>query len=348
MPFDVLDPRKAWHRSLSERDGRVLAKCVVCRHRDLCGGMRVRDDSRFCDEICMACRAICCHTDRAETEIARVGGLDFFEPWKPFAMLWSDVVWSVTGDAGRPREAAFIVAIDTILDHRTRGWPQDHGLRRRFGVPDGATLGLSFCWKDWLLDWLREDEDGVWDRIAEYRELDYCLAPNWSTYDNHPRVDQLVAMKSRFRSMQKMQDRGLRVVPDLAWNTGRDVDRMVEWCRVNRVHMVHVNVQTIRRRSEREWVRELELMWRMLDEIAADQPLLRILVTGLGRTRAPWFLRRAPAPVTVINASAWVSADLGVDLEKRGYRDLGWDRARLFALNRQQLRAALKGAVHAG
>ncbi len=354
MSFAVTDKRRAWHRGMSDRDLKLLAKCSTCAYLSLCGGMHVADDSRFCDEQCYACRAICCHTDAAEAAVQKVGGLEFTETWAPFRLDWPDIIWSIDGNAGDPKEErGFLIPIDAMLDHRTRGWWQGRDLRKRFGIPEQALVGLSFCWKDWLLDWLATDEDGFLDRVAEY-PWDFVLAPNWSTYDNHPRIDQLLAMKRRLVSMTKMQQRGLRVVPDVAWNTDEDVSRHLDWVDANRVRVIHVNVQTIKRRTRDAWVKEIDRAIRIVNHVLTRQYAAgdtvgprQVLVTGLGAGRSRWFLDAVvhPEHVTVINSSAWVSADMRVDLMKRGYRDLGWSREGVFRLNRTMLRDVIAGCI---
>lgn len=320
---------------ITPKDLRLLAKCQECPHQELCGGFFVTDTSRTCDEICHMCRAICCHTEMAQAEVEHVGGLELDTAWAPWQIAWPDFAWVVGGKVPEGvDEQLFVVTLDSLIDAKTMRWPAATDMRTRFRIPDGANLALSWCFLDWLLDWvlLPGNEEIAYDKVAAMN-FDFVLAPNWSVYSNYPRIDQLINMKRRFKSMEELQKRGVKVVPDMAAETERDAERVVEWCLKHRPTAIHFNLQTMKSRSG--FPRAIS----RLADLRREVPWARAVISGVGHKRMRLVTEMFGEPITFLNATAWINAEMRQDINKVGYRSLGWKLAKCFDLNRHLLRS---------
>ncbi len=108
--------------------------------------------------------------------------------------------------------------------HRRVKSPQE--ARERFGVPEGVRLAAHFYDRDHRLE-------EVWTRRAAMlpalRGYDLVFAPNFSVYEDAPRLSHLLAMRRNVWVLDALLDLGVPCVPDVAWGGRRDLERWAAW-----------------------------------------------------------------------------------------------------------------------
>jgi hypothetical protein len=198
---------------------------------------------------------------------------------------------------------------------------------------------VSFCFQDWLLDRFRDHEDIVADALERFK-VDFALPINYSVYRNFPRLDQLIAMKRRMRSLKLFQDRGINVVPDIGAIRPIDVDRWGDWVLNEGCSAVFMTVQTLRGRKKNPLYEiKFDMLLQLRERLGKD---VRFLVQGVSARRMPYF-RAQLGKASFINHAAWVRAEFKLDFTggPRGTRDAGRSVQDTFSLNVSQLKAIL-------
>ena len=340
MGFDIR------HLSLLQRasqaaphDEKIKAACHKCAYRDLCGGFWVWDDSRWCDEDCQHCPAMCCHKPTWFSDAVRLGGLQFDDiHWTPWKIDWPDIVWMIGGRCGGMQEPIYVIPVDSLMDRFSLKWARTTNIRERFSIPESSKVGVSFCFQDWLLNNFKDREDLVADALARFN-VDFVMPINYSVYRNFPRLDQLLAMRRRMLSLKIFQDRGLKVVPDIGAIRDVDAERYGDWVLREGCDTVFTTVQTLRgRMTKAEYRIKLGTLLRFRECVG---PRVRILMQGASARRMPHF-REHLGRVSFINHAAWVKAELHIDaVSNKPVEDRGLSVQDTFALNVRRLKAIL-------
>lgn len=340
MGFDIR------HLSFQQRvtqegfhDDTIRAACHSCEYHGICGGFWVWDDSRWCDEDCATCLALCCHKPTWRSDARRLGGLTFDDiHWKPWSIDWPDLIWVVGGRTGGLQEPVYVIPVDSLMDRFSLCWAHTPNLRERFSIPESSKIGISFCFQDHRLRRFRDHEDVVADAASKF-DADFVLPINYSVYRNYPRLDQLVAMRRRMLSMKLFQDRGLNVIPDVGIIRDTDIDRWADWVAREKCPAVFMTVQTMQGKLHKPRYRiQFGNLLKFREKIGPD---VRILLQGVSATRMPFFASQL-GKVSFINHAAWVKAELRLNaVTGEGLRGSGYSAQDTFALNVNLLKRIL-------
>lgn len=334
------------HLSLQQRvlqtaphDEAIRKACYSCEYRDLCGGFWVWDDSRWCDEDCADCPALCCHKPTWRADARRLGGLSFDDiHWDKWSMDWPDMIWVVGGRAGMLQEPVYMIPVDSLMDRFSLCWAHTPNLRERFSIPESSKVGISFCFQDHRLRHFEDREDLVADALSKF-DVDFVLPINYSAYRNYPRLDQLVAMRRRMLSMKLFQDRGIKAIPDVGVIRDTDIERVGDWILREECPTVFMTVQTMRGKLSKPRYRiQFGNLLKLREKIGPD---VRFLIQGVSATTLPFFASQL-GKVSFVNHAAWVKAEMRINaVTGAGLRDDGYSVQDTFALNVRLLKRIL-------
>jgi len=320
-------------------DEAIRAACQVCDYYDLCGGFWVWDDSRWCDEDCLDCPAYCCHRKHWFADARRLGGLSFDDiHWKPWSMEWPGIVWSIGGRVNGLPEPVYIIPVDSLMDRFSLNWARTPDLRKRFSIPETSKIGISFCFRDWLLDKFRYREDLVADGIQKFN-ADFVLPINYSIYRNFPRLDQMIAMRRRMLSLKLFQERGWNVVPDMGAIRDIDIERWGDWVLREKCDTVFMTVQTVRGNMNKpEYKIKFGVLQKLREKVGPD---VRFLIQGVSTRRMSLFVQSL-GKVSLVNSAAWVKAEMRINaVTGEGVRYQGLSVQDTFSLNVRLLKRIL-------
>jgi len=342
MGFDISKVPKHKRHFFSTAELEKTARCLSCKIRPICGGWRPEDDARWCTGQCDHCRAVCCDRPDKDKVLEGLGTLRLTERWAPWSFAespqdWPPFIWQLNGTAYNLYQPIYTIALKHIFYWRYQSWGRERDLKARFNIPAESKLCLNFATKDRVLDMWLENIEAVYDKIAWYQGVDFVFAINFSMYDNYPPLDRLVNLKRCFQSLEKLQQRGVNVVPDVGWVRLIDVDRCADWVRGNNVPVVSLNMQTVRRMNEKQLEREVKLLERFFDRVGYPVRMVFFGASGPKRMRR---LLEVCQNATFVDAQAYRYAEF----HRHCYGDRGWSHGNtipdLFVDNAEYLQSA--------
>jgi len=157
----------------------------------------------------------------------------------------------------------------------------------------------------------------VYDRLARYN-VDFMFSVNFSMYDNYPPFDRLVNLKRGFKSIEALQARGVKIVPDVGWLRPVDVERCAAWVRDNDVPVVSLNMQTVRRMRLAQLEKDVEYIHMFLEKVGRP---VRIIFFGASGSKYMSRFINEFKNVSFVDAMAYRYAEF----KRYCYGDRGWN-----------------------
>jgi hypothetical protein len=258
------------------------------------------------------------------------GGPEFDHiKWEPFRLPnIPSVMFQMNTPIKRPTTASgFVVNIRKILyAEDSKGdslnySPQKY-LRTRFNLPLDSLVAVTFTAPDNVVDYLGFDIDETCDEIAKF-SVDFVFGINFSIYENYPAFDATYNLKKRFVSLEKFQERGINVVPDIGWLSYKDRARVLGWLEDNEVHYIARNFQTV---SSKVGTNTWGTFVKELGYIRERFPNMHMFLHGCsGRRRIQSVLSNVDGPFTFIDAKSQRLAEFHKDVYLNVDRDIHVD-----------------------
>lgn len=363
MGFSICSNRNPDFRfRLTVRDREYANICLKCPQTHLCGGFSVWNDARFCrgpGDVCWdGCRAICSKNQEKISYHALALGADHCNfnretglfvpkltiegqhPWQPWHLDWPDVGFQLNAHANGEHQPLYTISMKHLFYVKRGSWSPQKDLRERFAIPKSSRLAITMTTHDALLDWLAGDLDDFADELAAFEGVDFMFCPNFSVYGNYPRMDNLFQIKRKWLMLEKLQERGVRVVPDICFVTSKDFENQLEWMRANAVDCMLMNFQvhasTADTAAWKSQVKGAQLMQKKL-----GWPVQLIAYGAIGGDRMESILVSYPN-TTFIDAKSYRLAEFHKRFDGTMDRDV--DVKDLFHANAFYVRAMVAGA----
>lgn len=207
------------------------------------------------------------------------------------------------------------------------------GLAEALSLPKGTKGVLEFYVKDRTLE-------GFWDNRKEiYYELKMMdwkvvIAPNFSVYEDAPRIDHLYSMKRSSIVYNEMIEQGIPAVPDITWYNQIDLDQWIREINKNELKTISYSFQVtdIRLKNSTWWRHYLMGFRYMCQRIPED---VQIIIAGIvSPTRLQAIKRAAKGrKLSVLNQTAYLQSRRGI-LSETGYKaDVSLSKNDIFIKN---------------
>lgn len=369
--------RESYRKILSERDKDYLNNCKTCPYTDICGGWSLQNDARNCvgpGDVCLGlssdgyplgCRAICSRSPiKVEEATVLLGDGHFYlnpnysgESGKGHAwdlevypdLSISDYTWG--GFSHKLPPVGFVIndTIDFPIDfalvslkrlfypkHGT--WSKTKDLRARFGVARPSLISIAPHIGDLYLDQLSDNLDAFAEGLSSFSGPDFAFVPNFSIYDNYPRLDTLFQLKKKWIMMDLLQRRGLQVIPDISVINRQDFLRQASWMKKNSCDVMFMNFQLQSSRvGGEQWKKQLKIAIMIRDHVGLDVRLIAAGVSGGARLK-DLFVQYGPK-ITVIDSRAYRLAEFRKDIFEK--RIMGISPIRQFEQNVRDLTSVI-------
>lgn len=275
----------------------------------------------FCSKDCFRCFSLCPDRPASFGYLKKIGGgrvelkknrkteLPVFIPVVPDHLPKQMVVRNIIGVHGGKM-------LTSNGEHVARVY-QQKGLRQALNIDQDIKGVLQFYVKDRAIE-------GLWDNRKDlYKELlqfpwESVIAPNFSVYEDAPRMDHLYNMKRSSIIYNEMLDAGLPAIPDLSWYNRIDLD---QWCREinkNKVKTIAFSFQTVSTQSKASntWRHYLMGYHYLMQQIPED---VSVVIAGIVSPDRLQILRTAgngKNRISVLNQTAYLQSRRGILSEK--------------------------------
>ncbi|MDD4566124.1 MAG: DUF4417 domain-containing protein [Eubacteriales bacterium] len=189
--------------------------------------------------------------------------------------------------------------------YRTKGLQETLNLERPVkGV-------LQFYVKDRTLE-------GIWDKkeniISQLMEFPWAavISPNFSVYEDAPRMDHLYNIKRSSIVYNEMIAAGLPAVPDISWYNRIDLDQWIREINNNSLKCIAFSMQTvgIGSRASNTYLNYLIGFKYLTDRISSD---VEIILAGVASpVRVQLLQKLCKNRISILNQAAYVHSRRGV------------------------------------
>ena len=189
--------------------------------------------------------------------------------------------------------------------YRTKGLQETLNLER-------AVRGvLQFYVKDRTLE-------GIWDKrtniISQLQEFPWVavISPNFSVYEDAPRMDHLYNMKRSSVVYNEMIDAGLPAVPDISWYNRIDLDQWIREINDQDIKCIAFSFQTVGTglRASNTYLNYMMGFKYLTDRIS---PKIEIILAGVASPARVKHLRSiCQNRISILNQTAYIHSRRGI------------------------------------
>jgi len=188
---------------------------------------------------------------------------------------------------------------------------REGGVKEYYNLPRETKLMLSFYAPDGALEkfWHRRGERYE----ALKREFDAVFAPNFSVYEDSPRIEHLIQMRRSNLVAAEMARQGIAVVPDTGWYNREDLDRWADFVKESAPRAVGFSFQTVGKRHKGKaeaWKSYLAGLRYFHHRLPGDT---RIIVVGVNSVKRMRGVLRVVGerPVSFLDTTSFYTARKG-------------------------------------
>lgn len=292
--------------------------CDSCLFRSRCGGCS-SCEAQLCSQACTSCSTLCPLRHGAHSLILSLGG--------PGCTLGAG--GPVTLPAHIPvvpdrlREPAPLEYVGVHGGNflarsgsRINKCYLSKGVAGALNLPESVRPILQFYIKDRPLEGFWDNRRAIYAGLADLR-FHGILAPNYSLYDDAPRLEHLYNTKRSVTVYNEMLDAGLPAIPDVSWHSPEDLALWVREINRAATPVIGFSFQTVdvRLKASNLWRTILPGFRRLCHSIDPATRIILVGVSSLARIAA--IHQEVPQQLHIINQCAFVQSRRGMLSEGR-------------------------------
>lgn len=295
-------------KNLCERD------CNICNLKMRCQGCSLCD-MPFCQYDCDRCFSLCPRQGSSYRYLKEVNGgeIDLQENCSLNLPELIPVLPDHMPDAINVGEIVGIHGSNFFSSNGERVAPvyMRKGLQGALNTLNPIKGVLQFYVKDRTLE-------GFWDKRSQiYNQLrDFpwaaVIAPNFSVYEDAPRIDHLYNIKRSSIVYNELLDAGFPAVPDISWYNKIDLDQWIQEINSKKVKCIAFSFQSVGTglRASNLYVHYLAAFKYLTERIPMST---EIIIAGMVSAKRIELLKaNCTNPLSVLNQSAYVHSRRGV------------------------------------
>ncbi len=303
-------------------EGLCGAKCSKCILNKQCGGCSCCEAS-LCKGNCKRCYALCAKRIESIPYLNSIGGIEIQLKQNNDIELPGHIPILPDFIRQQPRyDIMPVIAIhggNMLSRNGEKINPVyfDKGFAGALNV-DSRTEGvLQFYVRDRTLE-------GFWDRrksmYIDLASMNFkaIISPNYSVYEDAPRLDHLYNIKRTTIVYNEMIEAGLNAIPDISWYSKNDLDRWIEEINRNNIKIVAFSFQVVdvELKASNIW-KEYLLGFRYLCQ--RIDPGVKMIIIGITSPRRYEAICEAAAgrTISMLNQSAFIQSRRGMISENR-------------------------------
>ena len=317
--------------------GLCTRNCGNCFLREDCGGCSLCERS-LCRQNCKSCLALCFHRPQAAAYMRKIGGIEIHGVTNKELQLPRHI--PIVPD--RFKTSLKFEDIPIIGVHGGNMFSRNGEKINRSYLEKGyaGALNLDERTKAILQFYVKDRTlEGFWDKRKEiYPGLENMkftavIAPNFSVYEDAPRIDHLYNMKRSMTVYNEMIEVGITAVPDISWYNLQDLKRWADTIKREKIKAISFSFQVVdvKLKASGIWKSYLLGFRYLCQSIPED---VQIIIAGLVSKEKVTALYRVATGrrLHILNQSAYVQSRRGMLSETRK-QNLDMDFDTLFREN---------------
>lgn len=188
---------------------------------------------------------------------------------------------------------------------------REKGLQGTLNLEHDVKGVLQFYVKDRTLE-------GIWDKrkniISQLKEFPWTavISPNFSVYEDTPRLDHLYNIKKSSVVYNEMLDAGLPAVPDVSWYNRADLAQWIKEINRNDIKCISFSFQTVGTdiRASNTFLNYLMGFKYLTGQISSNVEVILAGVASPARVQA--IRNVCPNRISILNQSAYVHSRRGI------------------------------------
>lgn len=290
--------------------GRDCNKCVL--YKDYCGGCSMCEAS-ICKKNCKECSCMCPTRPKTFFYLKSIGDLQaikennhvelpFHIPVIPDRLKtkFSHEIMTVIGVHGGNMLSRNGEKVNKVY--------LENGYAKALNVDEKCKAILQFYVRDRTLE-------GFWDNrkkiYEDLKKLNFMaiISPNFSVYEDAPRVDHLYNMKRTCVVYNEMIDKGISAIPDISWYNYIDLKRWCDEINRNNVKVIAFSFQVVdvKLKASNLWKSYILGFRYLCQNISSD---VNIIVIGAASYKKVIEIYKAAKgqKIHILNQSAYVQS----------------------------------------
>lgn len=286
--------------------------CSECRLYAYCQGCSLCEKA-FCANDCERCFTLCPDRLSSFAHLRSVGGglislkeneamnLPYMIPILPDRMS-EKMHFDVIGIHG----ANFFSSNGENIARKYR----QCGIKETLNLSSEGDNVLEFYVRDRTLEGFWDNRKEIYKQLAEFR-WKAIISPNFSVYEDAPRIDHLYNIKRSTIVYNEMLDAGLPAVPDVSWFNVIDLDQWKKELREKSIKQIAFSFQVVGTggRAANTYVHYASGLRYLLEGIEEDVQL--ILAGVVSPKRLDIILDGVANRVSILNQSAYTHSRRG-------------------------------------
>lgn len=300
-------------------------KCINCLlYKKGCGGCSLCEAS-ICSNRCNTCFSLCPKRPGAFQYLSEIGGLDLILNRSDIDLSNLPLSIPILPDKLKTKINYELLPVASVHagsllsrnGEKISKTYLDKGYARALNIDEKTQAILEFYIKDRQLE-------GFWDRRKElYPTLkklnfNFIIAPNFSVYEDAPRIDHLYNIKRSVTVYNELIDSGINAVPDVSWYNIKDLERWVKAINKSGIKTIAFSFQTVgvKLKASGVWKSYILGFRYLCQNIDKD---VTIIVAGAISEKKVEELYKASSgqKIYILNQSAYVHSRRGVLSEAR-------------------------------
>lgn len=300
--------------------------CTNCLlYKNSCGGCSLCE-APICSNRCDTCFSLCPKRPGVFEYLNKIGGLDLdLKQSEPTDLSNYPLNIPILPDKLKTKINHKLLPVVAV--HASSLLSRDGERISRTYLSKGYSGALNLDRKTHaILEFYIKDRqlEGFWDRKKELYPMlkkfnfSFIIAPNFSVYEDAPRVDHLYNIKRSVTVYNELLDSGINVVPDVSWYNVKDLSRWIEVINKSGIKTIAFSFQTvgIKLKASGVWKSYILGFKYLCQNINKET---NVIVAGIVSENKVIELHKASCGqrIYVLNQSAYVQSRRGVISQTR-------------------------------
>lgn len=319
-------------------NGLCSKSCSNCVQKSICGGCSLCE-AAICNKVCSKCMVLCAKRPESIPYINSIGGTGIILKENKDIEL---NVYHIPIIPDRMIKLPKYEIMPIIALHGGNMFAKngekinksylEKGYCEALNIDKRTEAVVEFYVKDRTLE-------GFWDKRSDiYKELKSMkvkavITPNFSVYEDVPRIDHLYNIKRSTIVYNEMIEEGINAIPDIVWFTKEDLDRWCEAIRKSDIKVIAFSFQVVdvQLKASNIWQGYITGFRYMCKKINKN---IKIITIGVSSSRRVDEIFKASNghQIYVLNQAAYVQSRRGMISEGR-ISDTKIDRGNLLEKN---------------